>query len=369
MRFLFLFFLPLFADKIAIVSPYSWTTPGGVNAHIAGLREALQERGHEVLILAPADGPVPAGVVDLGPSIPISYNGSVARISFNPSVAGQLSHALKEFHPDVIHIHEPFSPGASFLALLEAHVPTVGTFHMGKEECKLYDYLAPILTPLWMKLGARICVSPVAQATIQRHFSGPVHIIPNGIDTRPFAKVGAPPKRPTIAFLGRLEERKGARILLEALPYLKQEVPDVEVLIAGDGPQRAMLEAAYPDVTFLGRVRDVTELASKATLFCVPSLGGESFGIILLEAMASGRPIVASDLPSYRGILGSGSGLLVPPGDPKALAHALAQVLNDPALAESMVKTGRRHVRQYDWRVLAPKIESVYRIVKQTYNQ
>lgn len=356
--------------KIAIVSPYSWTTPGGVNAHIAGLAEALRHRGHEVRILAPADSKVPPGIVRLGRTLPVPYNGSVARLAFGPRVSGRLRIALRRTKPDVVHVHEPFAPSASMLAVLQRPRVCVATFHAAAPESRLYRAARPLLGPLWRRLHGRIAVSAAARETIGRVFDGPMRIIPNGIDFSRFASVPPPdPAARTILFLGRLERRKGAHLLIEAAPKLLATHPDARILIAGDGPERARLEAAVPEqcepsVEFLGRVAHdrLPALMGEAAIVCAPSLGGESFGIILAEAMAAGRPVVASAIPGYAAVARDGvEASLVPPGDARGLAGALGRLLDRPEEARRLGEAGRTRAREFDWEVLVERVEEVYR--------
>ena len=351
--------------KIVLVTPYSWSVPGGVNVHVEGLAEALINQGHQVTILAPADGPTPDGVISIGQTKAIQYNGSVARVAFGPMVAIRIHEELNRLIPDIIHIHEPFSPGASLYTLLKVKVPTVGTFHMGSSSCLLYSIFFPALQPLWEKLDARIAVSPISKSTIQRSFNGEIHTIPNGINTKRFDAVKSPPAIPTIAFIGRLEERKGARVLLEAFPLIAAQIPNARLLIAGNGPERDALEKMVPDslktqVQFLGRIDDVADLASQSSVFCMPSLHGESFGIVLLEAMAAGRPIVASNIPGYRSVLGEGIGLYAEPGNSHELANELVRVLKNESLRTQMSLAGKKEVMKFDWATLVLEIETIY---------
>lgn len=358
--------------KIVLVTPYSWTTPGGVNSHVSGLAEALIARGHEARVLAPADGKVPPGVVSLGRTVPIPYNGSVARLAFGPRVVGRIRVALHRTRPDVVHVHEPFAPSASLLAVLfRARRPVVATFHADAPGSRVYRAARPLLRPLYRRLAARIAVSAAARDTVSKVFGpGDVLVIPNGISTRRFASVPPPdPASRTVVFLGRLEQRKGAHVLLAAVPRLRERVPSVRVVIAGDGPARRALEESVPAdardaVEFRGRVEPerLADLFAEASVVCVPSLGGESFGIVLLEAMAAGRPVVASAIPGYAAVVRDGTdGTLVPPGDPEALASSLELLLRDPAAAKVRGEAARVRAAEYDWSRLVERVEDVYR--------
>lgn len=352
--------------KVVIVTPYSWTTPGGVNSHVEGLAGALRRRGSQVRILAPADGPVPRGVVPVGRSIGVPFNGSVARLAFGPRVAARVRRHLLALDPDLVHVHEPFAPSVGLLAVLGARVPVVATFHADAPASRLYRAARPALRAIRARLAGCIAVSPAAAATVARVLGESPVIIPNGVSVARFAGVGPPdPESATVVFLGRLERRKGAHVLVAAVPGLAAAHPGVRVLIGGDGPERRALEAvATSCVELLGAVPsgELARLAERASVLCFPSLGGESFGVVLLEAMAAGRPVVASRIPGYAGVLRDGvEGILVPPGDPEALATALGAVLGDPERARAMGERGRARAASFDWEALAGRVEDVYR--------
>lgn len=352
--------------KVALVTPYSWTVPGGVNRHIAALARELQRRGHEARVLAPADGPVEPGVIPLGRTIGVPYNGSVARLAFGPRVAGRVRVALRRASPDVVHVHEPFAPSASLLALMAARVPTVATFHVAGDS-RLYRAARLPLGPLWRKLDARIAVSQAARDTAERTFGPGARIIPNGVESARLAAV--PPADPgsrTVLYFGRLERRKGPQVLLEAAGDLLDMVPDATIVIAGEGPLEAELQAAVPErhrrsISFTGRFDEADHLAllSSAAVVCLPALGGESFGLTVVEAMAAGRALVASDIAGYAAVAGSAA-VLVPPGDAGLLAEAIAGLLKDPARARSLGEQARTAASAYDWPIVAGRIEEVY---------
>lgn len=355
--------------KIAIVSPYSWTVPGGANVHIAQLADHLRARGHEVRILAPADGPVEAGVIALGRTIGVAYNGSVARMAFGPRVAARVRVALRRAHPDVVHVHEPFAPSAAMLAGMVARVPVVATFHAAAES-RAYRVARPALQPLWKKIAIKIAVSAAARDTVESVFGGGARIIPNGVECARFARIPPPdPSNRTVLFTGRLEKRKGPQVLLAAARAVRREVHGARFVIAGDGPLRKELEGDVPAdladaVTFTGRFseQDRDALLSLCQVVCLPALGGESFGYTLVEAMAAGRAVVASSIRGYAAVARDGvDGLLVPPEDPRALADALVKVLEDPAASAQMGAAGRARARTFDWPIVAADIEDVYR--------
>ena len=354
--------------KVLIVSPYSWSTPGGVGAHVGHLSRALRSRGHEVRIVAPAEGDVEPGVVSVGRSVPIPYNGSIARLAFGPRVALRIRVALRRARPDVVHVHEPFAPSVGMLTLLNTRLPVVATFHAAIGRSRAYRVASPALKPLYRRLAARIAVSDEARRTIEKVFGADgITVIPNGVEWTRFASL-PPPNGSLILFLGRMEKRKGAAVMVQAFIQLAEKRPDAELLLVGEGPERAAVERAVPDelrerVLFAGRVDplELPEVFGRAAVVCAPSLGGESFGIVLLEGMSAGRPVIASSIPGYAAVLRDGlDGLLVPPGDAGALAGALDRVLGDPETAEAMGKAGREQARRYDWPHVAAAIEKVY---------
>jgi len=354
--------------KVLIVSPYSWTTPGGVGAHVGHLAQALRTRGHEVRVLAPAEGDVEPGVVSVGRSIPVPYNGSVARLAFGPRVAGRIRVALRRYRPDVVHVHEPFAPSVGLLTLLNTRLPIVATFHASISESRAYRVAAPALRPLYRRLAAKIAVSKAACFTIESLFGDGIRIVPNGVEWSRFASL-PPPSGSTILFLGRMEKRKGAAIAVDAFARLAPALPGAELVLAGEGPERRAVEDAVPAelrerVTFAGRIEplDLPGTFGHATVVCAPSLGGESFGIVLLEAMSAGRPVVASAIPGYAAVVRDGiDGLLAPPGDAGALASALERLLRDPAAARAMGAAGRARAKAFDWPLVAAEVEEVYR--------
>jgi len=355
--------------RVVLVSPYSWTIPGGVNVHVAALAKHLRARGHEVRVIAPADGPVEPGVSALGRTLPVPWNGSVARLTFGPRVASRIKIALRRTRPDVVHIHEPFSPSASLLALRAAKMPVVATFHASIDS-RIYRIAGIPLRRLWRKLAARIAVSKAACMSVERIFGPGVRIIPNGVETSTYAAVpDADGSGSTILYFGRLESRKGPQVLVEAIPALRERVPDARIVIAGDGPLRRRLEEAVPAahrdaVTFTGRFPDDDRLRllADAAVVCLPAIGGESFGIVLVEAMAAGRPIVASAIPGFAAVARAGlDAVLVPSGDARALADGVAGLLADPAKATALGRSAREAASRFDWDHVTTEIEAVYR--------
>ena len=323
--------------RIAQVSPYSLTLPGGVQAQVLGLGRALRKLGHDVRVLGPCDGPPPEpGVVPLGSSIPLAANGSVAPIAPDVSAVLRTVRALRDEGFDLVHIHEPLVPGPAATALVVADAPIVATFHRAGRS-SAYSAFMPITRFAVRRVAIRCAVSEDARRTAEEALGGTYRMVFNGIEVDRFAKADPTPTggHPTIFFLGRHEPRKGLEVLLQAMPALG---PDVRLWVAGDGPQTAALHdrvSGDPRIQWLGRVTDA-EVAARlagADVFCAPSLGGESFGVVLLEAMAARTPIVASDLPGYRRVVRPGvDALLVPPGDVEALTSALRSVLTDASV-------------------------------------
>jgi phosphatidylinositol alpha-mannosyltransferase len=330
--------------RIGLVCPYSLTIPGGVQGQVLGLGRALRAAGHDVRVLGPCDGPPPdPAVVPLGNSVPVEANGSIAALA--PDLPAQLRtiRALWDEAFDVVNLHEPLAPGPAGTALLVEDAPLVGTFHAaGTSAC--YRYLGPMLRWGASRLHVRVAVSRDAQALAASVLGGEWELLFNGVEIERFAK--ATPlygERPTIFFIGRHEPRKGLAQLLEAAALIDE---DVAVWVASEGPQTAELQKRYAADTrieWLGRISDQEKAARMrgADVFCAPSLGGESFGVVLLEAMAAGTVVVASDLPGYRNAARPGQeALLTPPGDVRALAAALRRVLHEPQLVDDLVGRG-----------------------------
>jgi phosphatidylinositol alpha-mannosyltransferase len=353
--------------KIALVSPYSWTTPGGVNVHIAALARHLRVRGHEVRVIAPADIPAEPGVTTVGRTIGVPFNGSIARLAFGPRVFARVRIALRRARPDLVHIHEPFAPSVSLLALIAAKVPVVATFHAAMDS-KVYRASRLPLLPLWRKIDAPIAVSRAARATVEPVFGLDPVLIPNGVECATYADVPPPdPDAKTILYFGRLERRKGPHVLIRAAPEVLRSVPGSRLVLAGDGPLRAELEAGVPSdlrsrVSFRPRFEDAERagILTAASVVCLPAIGGESFGIALAEAMAAGRPVVASDIAGFAEVAGAAA-VLVEPGDAVALASALRSILTDREAIRRLAIAGRQRAATFDWPAVTDRIEAVYR--------
>ncbi|MEU1980380.1 glycosyltransferase family 4 protein [Nocardia sp. NPDC019395] len=362
--------------KIGMVCPYSFDVPGGVQAHVVELAQVFRERGHRVSVLAPAsDGTeLPDFVVSAGRAVAIPYNGSVARLSFGPTAYTRIRKWIEGNDFDVLHIHEPNAPSLSMLALKIAEGPIVATFHTSTTKSLVLSTFQGVLRPYHEKISGRIAVSELARRWQVEALGSDAVEIPNGVDVQAFSRApllpGYPRRGGTVLFLGRYDEpRKGMQVLLGALPSLVARHPDVEVLIVGRGDEDRLRREAGPlarHLRFLGQVSD-TEKASamrSADVYVAPNLGGESFGIILIEAMAAGTAVVASELDAFRRVLRDGAaGVLIPTGDSEALADALDGLLTDDDRRADLVRTATRVVGSYDWPVVAEQILRVYETV------
>ncbi|MGW2027036.1 glycosyltransferase family 4 protein [Streptomyces decoyicus] len=361
--------------KIGIVCPYAWDVPGGVQFHIRDLADHLIRLGHEVSVLAPADDetPLPPYVVSAGRAVPVPYNGSVARLNFGFLSAARVRRWLQHGAFDVIHIHEPASPSLGLLACWAAQGPIVATFHTSNPRSRAMIAAYPILQPALEKISARIAVSEYARRTLVEHLGGDAVVIPNGVDVDFFAS--AEPKAEwqgkTIGFIGRIDEpRKGLPVLVKALPAILAEVPDARLLVAGRGDEEEAVAALPAEmrsrVEFLGMVsdEDKARLLRSVDVYVAPNTGGESFGIILVEAMSAGAPVLASDLDAFAQVLDQGeAGELFTNEDAEALAAAAVRLLGDPARLAELRERGARHVRRFDWSTVGADILAVYETV------
>ncbi|RAU90148.1 alpha-(1-2)-phosphatidylinositol mannosyltransferase [Mycobacterium colombiense] len=362
--------------RIGMVCPYSFDVPGGVQSHVLQLAEVMRARGHDVSVLAPSSphAALPGYVVSAGKAVPIPYNGSVARLRFGPATHRKVKKWLAEGDFDVLHLHEPNAPSLSMLALNIAEGPIVATFHTSTTKSLTLTVFQGILRPMHEKIVGRIAVSDLARRWQMEALGTDAVEIPNGVDVASFASAppldGYPRAGKTVLFLGRYDEpRKGMSVLLEALPGLVERFDDVQLLIVGRGDEDQLRVAAgeFVDrIRFLGQVDDAGKASAmrSADVYCAPNLGGESFGIVLVEALAAGTPVVASDLDAFRRVLDNGEvGCLVPVGDGDALADALIAVLEDDELRERYVTAGSAAVQRYDWSVVASQIMRVYETV------
>ena len=366
--------------KIGLVSPYDYAYPGGVMAHIYHLKNGLEENGHEVKIIAPLSGPPPnyignQGLIPLGRSVPVPVGGSTSRISLSVWLQPEIKELLKKEAFDVIHLHEPLAPIIPLFVLHLSKSLNVGTFHAFHNSSKTYFFSKYILKNWHNKLDGRIAVSKPALDFVSKYFPGNYEIIPNGIDFKKFSM----PQREindykdgkiNILFVGRLEKRKGLKHLLVAYSKVKLQHPNSRLIVVGPGnPEpdcyRLIAERSIEDVVFVGAVpsEDLPSYYQAADIFCSPATGGESFGIVLLEAMASGKPIVASNIEGYSSVMSNeNEGLLVPPKDEEALTEALLNLIKDRSLREKLGNNGLLKAPNYDWSVVTKKILDYYEL-------
>jgi phosphatidylinositol alpha-mannosyltransferase len=371
--------------RIGLVSPYDFPYPGGVTKHITNLAKSFRQCGHQVRIIAASsqDGDeVPPDVIRISSFVvPVRYSGSVARISFSPRLACRVRALLRQEAFDVLHLHEPTTPMLPWLMMRQAQklspqTALIGTFHAYRESPSIpYHYARPVFRRVVNHLDGRITVSTAACDYVNAYFPGSYHVIPNGVDTTLFGNPSPEPLSQfsgglNILFVGRLEPRKGLRYLIEAYARVKTTLPEARLLVVGPytAEDRALFEQnlrrlRLRDVCFIGYVPD-GELAryyQTSHVFCAPSTGFESFGMVLLEAMAAGTPIVASDIAGYRTVIShKAEGLLVPPKDPIALAEALIYLLQRPGLCQAMGERGRATASRYAWDHVADKVLDYY---------
>ncbi|UQX86814.1 glycosyltransferase family 4 protein [Jatrophihabitans telluris] len=366
--------------RIGIVCPYSWDIPGGVQAHVRDLAETLISLGHAVSVLAPGDEDTPAlpdYVVAAGKTVPIPYNGSVARLQFGLVSATRVRRWLRDGEFDVVHVHEPAPPSLSLLTVLLADAPLVATFHSSSERSRFLAMFDGVVQAVLERLSGRIAVSQAARKMIMVHLGADAVVIPNGVAVSAYAQaepLAGYPRDPvrggTVGFIGRYDEpRKGMSVLLEALQELIVTRPGIELLVAGRGDEDDFLRELPQELSGAVRMLGMVSEPEKASLlrsvdvYVAPNTGGESFGIILLEAMAARTAIVASDLDAFSRVLDDGrAGVLFPTRDAAALAGALESVLADPALRGQLAEASAEVVRPYDWGVVATQILRVYEI-------
>lgn len=366
--------------KIALVTPYDYPYPGGVTEHIMHLDREFRAHGHDTRIIAAStkdQDALETNVIKVSGAVAnIPFSGSTARITLSPRVYRRVKKILSTEKFDIVHVHEPIVPLLCLTVLRHSHAINVGTFHAYRETNALYEYGRPLAARIFGRLDGRIVVSTVVRDFIARYFPGDYRVIPNGIDAALFASPDIKPVsrfddgRPNILFVGRMEERKGFRHLLDAYPYIKEEVPDARLLVVGAfGDEekapfiRDVRARRMRGIHFVGWVSraDLPRYYRTAAVFCAPSTGFESFGIVLLEAMASGLPIVASDIAGYRQVLTNGvEGCLVKPGDPKSMAEAIVGLIKDPRRRERIAARGRKTAAAYDWSIVAERVMDYY---------
>lgn len=365
--------------RIGLVCPYSFDVPGGVQFHVRDLAEALLARGHEVSVLAPADDetPVPDYLTAAGRAVPVRYNGSVARLTFGPVTAARARKWVAGGHFDVVHLHEPVTPSLSMMALWIADGPVVATFHTSNVRSRSLQVAFPLVRQSLEKISARIAVSEDARRTLVEHLGGDAVVIPNGVYVDTFASAAPDPRwtgtpdAPTIAFLGRLDEqRKGLAVLLGAVRQVLAAVPGARFLVAGRGETgeeqaRELVGDQAGAVEFLGGVsdEDKARLLASADVYVAPQTGGESFGIVLVEAMSAGAAVVASDLGAFSRVLDDGAaGVLFRTGDSADLARTLVELLGDPERRTAVSERARTVVRRYDWSAVTDQVLAVYEV-------
>jgi len=359
--------------RVLLSCPYAWDLPGGVQMHVRQLARALEARRHEVLVVAPArsvaTAPPPVRIV--GRAVRVAWGGTVAPICFSRRSFHRIRRLAEVFEPDVVHVHEPLAPSTSMLTTFAATAPVVATFHAFAERSRLMELTAPALRAVYRRIAAPLAVSNAAAEFLGRAIPGEVEIVPNGTDVERFAHPRAPatalPAGRRILWTNRLDPQKGFPVAVRAFARLADDLEDVVLIVAGEGRDRDALELLgerdRARVVMLGTVPndDLPTYHAAADVFVSPAVGQESFGIVLVEAMAAGLPVIASDIPGYREVVRDGvDGILVPPHDANALATAIRRVLEDPALASVLSRAGRERAREFSWDVVAPRIEAVY---------
>jgi phosphatidylinositol alpha-mannosyltransferase len=364
--------------KIGLVCPYIYPENGGVAQHVRNLYENLRLRGHDVRIITASHGPQRASegdILRIGVGFTVPLNGSMGTLTFSPRYISQVRDLLERERFDVLHLHEPFVPFLSLFLLRESKSVNIATFHAYAGFSPSYELGSRVMKAHAARLHGRIAVSAAARHFIDRFFPGDYKVIPNGVDIPRFE--GAVPiarwqdGTPNVLFVGRHEPRKGLLDLLKAHRILRRTGYQQRLLVVGSGPQerearRYVATRGLKAVAFLGRVSDAekAQLYRTADIYCSPATGGESFGIVLLEAMAAGAPIVASDIHGYKGVVRRGrEGLLVPPHEPKELARAIARLLDDPVARLEMGAAGRRRAEEFSWPRVTAKVEDYYGFV------
>jgi phosphatidyl-myo-inositol alpha-mannosyltransferase len=366
--------------KIAHVSPYDHQVAGGVREHVVNLARQQRLLGHQVKIIAPAssaDGLAPDVICASTAVVAVPGSGSIARIAVSPAVLPRMARILRQEQFDVVHVHEPLLPMVSLAALFHSRAVTIGTIHGYRPAFFLYRYLRPVLERLMGRLSARTAVSVDARDWVSRYFPGEYHIISDGVDVARFADPDIRPVeqfddgRLNVLFVGRLEPRKGFPYLLDAFGRVRDAVGDARLIVGGHyGDEarrywtRVAAERGVTDVVFVGYVsdQDLPRFYRTADVFCAPSTGFEALGIVLLEAMAAGTPIVTTDIEGYRTVVHDGcEALVVRPADAAALARALVTLLRDHERRQRMAERGRLRAEAYAWPGIADRVMHLYR--------
>jgi phosphatidylinositol alpha-mannosyltransferase len=364
--------------KIALVSPYDWTVPGGVNGHISYLTAHYQRRGHDVTVVAPASrqtGREPPWVTIIGhSSIGLPASGSVANVSLSYNLGPRVKRLLERESFDIVHVHEPFQPLLPFQFVRYSQATNIATFHAAREGgSRPYAYAKFVIRPWMERIHGRIVVSFASQRMISRHFDGDFHVIPNGVECAQFAEASPLPDyldgKRNILYLGRLEKRKGLPTLLDAYRKLKPQRPDTRLIIVGGdgglrpGAEKFVQQYRIDDVVFVGYVseEDKARYYKTADVYCAPNTGGESFGLVLLEAMAAGTPVIASRIEGFSDVLThEQEGLLAPPRDSDAWCEALKRLLDDAGAREAMGKAGARTSQAFSWERMSALVLRYY---------
>lgn len=360
--------------RVGIVCPYSFDAPGGVQFHVRDLAEELIRRGHYVRVLAPSQNEdLPPWLDSVGSSFAVRFNGSVARLAFGPKVDRKTRKWLEKNDFDVLHIHEPGTLSVGLIALMRARVPVVATFHSAMNHSRLRGMTAGLVAPSLEKIAARVAVSEEAKRTLVEHHSGDAIIVPNGVFTRQFSSAVPRPEweatsdRPVIVFLGRLDEpRKGLPVFAGAIEDVLREHPGTRFLVAGRGEADSLHELIekHPDsVQLLGEItdEDKASLLAGATAYVAPQTGGESFGIVLVEAMAAKTLVIASDIAAFEAVLDQGrAGDLFPVGDSTALAKTISAAIADPTRTERLANLGAERAQIYDWQTVTDRLLAIY---------
>jgi phosphatidyl-myo-inositol alpha-mannosyltransferase len=371
--------------RVGLVTPYSWTVPGGVNHHVEHLAAELEARGHEPWIIAPVGAMTPARrhvdsrrqavterFIPMGNALPIPSNGSMAYVNFSPQIAGRMDRAVRFHRFDILHVHEPCTPAVAMVAVLMAASPVVGTFHAALESSGFYDRARFVAGAVMKRIDIRVAVSEAARSFPQSRFPGPFRIIPNGVPVEIYSPaVGATKVPGRILFVGRAEPRKGLGVLLQAFALVRKRMPEATLVVAGATRRQVLeterdgsdLQVDLAGVEALGWVDDEVKIAQlgEAEILCAPSRAAESFGIVLAEGMAAGVPVVASNLPGYRAVLRDGeAGRLTPPGDPVALADALCDLLQDEAERRRLTAAGIIAAADLSWGQITDRIVEAY---------
>lgn len=363
--------------RIGIVTPVFHPYPGGVTEHVYSTYLELSRLGHEVRIVTTRFGsgesPVEEHVIRVGRSVSVPANGSMCPVACSPNMSERVRDVFRSERFDLVHVHEPFMPFLSLSAIDVAEVPVVGTFHASNESGLGYRVFGRTLEPRFAKLDARICVSRAARESVEPHFGGSYRIVPNGVDVERFSLADPIDDLRdgsfNILFVGRMEPRKGAKYLFRAAPEILSRIPNARLTVVGSGPlsryYRSFLPSECGDrVDFVGRVSGSTLARHFATadVYCSPATGGESFGIVLLEAMAGGAAVVASDIVGYRDVVRHGeTGLLVEPRSPREIASAIAALSENEVLRRRLVEKARSEVVRYAWDRVTEEILDVYR--------